>query len=462
MSSLSIRARLTLLYAGSVLLVLAVASFGLRVVLRDGLEREFRRAQLATVALVQNQFAVELEEYPTVDSAASHLVGEVLFPDRRVTLLDPNGQPALPNRHLAEVRLGDQVRILEAPLSPTLAPGWTVRVTFSVTGLDRSTRRLDRGLALGILASAFLAGLTGWWLTGRTLEPVGAMAHAAESISATHPSERLPVSDPSDELGRLGVAFNDLLDRLERALGQQRQFLADAAHELRTPIARVRSQLELAERPGAAPVTPETVAGLHADLERMGMMLDELLQLARADAGERSSQPLRIFLDDVAHQATAGWRSAAERRGVVLEFEVPDHEVPVIADPVLLRRLVDTLMDNAIRYSPSGGRIEVRARLEDGSAVLDVADRGIGIPDDERRRLFERFFRGREARQMAPEGSGLGLPIARWIAERHGGSVELLAREGGGTVARVTLPTNGDQPAQAGDGQALPQRVTMR
>ena len=445
MSRLSIRARLTLLYAGSVLLVLVVASFGLRVVLRDGLEREFRRAQLATIALVQNQFAVELEEYPTVDSAAAHLVGEVLFPDRRVALLDPNGQPALSQRHLTEVSLGDPVRVLEAPLNPALAPGWTVRVTFSVTGLDRSTRRLDRGLALGILGSAFLAGLTGWWLTGRTLEPVAAMAHAAETISETHPSRRLPVADPADELGRLGLAFNDLLDRLERALGQQRQFLADAAHELRTPIARVRSQLELAERPGAAPVTPETVAGLHADLERMGMMLDELLQLARADAGERSSQPLRIFLDDIAHQATAGWRAAAERRGVALDFEVPDHEVPVVADPVLLRRLVDTLMDNAIRYSPSGGRIEVRARLEDGSAVIDVADRGIGIPDDERLRLFERFFRGREARQMAPEGSGLGLPIARLIAERHGGSVQLLAREGGGTVARVTLPTNGAQ-----------------
>ena len=443
MSSLSIRGRLTLLYAGSVLLVLGVASFGLRVVLLDGLEREFRRAQLATVALVQNQFAVELEEYPTVDSAAVHLVGEVLFPDREVTLFDPAGQPAISPRRLTEVVLGSPVRVLDAPLSPTLAPGWTVRVTFSATGLERSTRRLDRGLALGILASAFLAGLTGWWLTGRTLEPVGAMAHAAEAISETHPSERLPVADPSDELGRLGLAFNDLLDRLERALGQQRQFLADAAHELRTPIARVRSQLELAERPGASPVTAETVAGLQADLERMAMMLDELLQLARADAGERPSEPLRIFLDDIAHQATAGWRAAAERRGVVLDFDVPDHEVPVVADPVLLRRLVDTLMDNAIRYSPTGGHIQVRAWAEDGAAVIDVADRGIGIPDDERVRLFERFFRGREARQMAPEGSGLGLPIARWIAERHGGSVQLTAREGGGTVARVTLPTNG-------------------
>jgi len=160
-SSLSIRARLTLLYAGSVLLVLVVASFGLRVVLRDGLEREFRRAQLATIALVQNQFVVELEEYPTVDSAAVHLVGEVLFPDRLVALLDPDGQPAISPRRRTEVSLGNPVRVLEAPLNPTLAPGWTVRVTFSVTGLDRSTRRLDRGLALGILASAFLAGLMG-------------------------------------------------------------------------------------------------------------------------------------------------------------------------------------------------------------------------------------------------------------------------------------------------------------
>ncbi|MDH4133061.1 MAG: HAMP domain-containing histidine kinase, partial [Gemmatimonadota bacterium] len=235
-------------------------------------------------------------------------------------------------------------------------------------------------------------------------------------------------------------AFNGLLDRLERALGQQRQFLADAAHELRTPIARLRSQLELAERPGSAPLTPEAIAGLHSDLERMAMMLDELLQLARVDAGERTLQPARLFVDDVAHEATAAWRAAAERRGLALEFEVPEQEVPLAADPVLLRRLIDTLLDNAIRYSSSGGRIEVTARAEGGYAVIDVADRGIGIPEDERARLFERFFRGRLGRQRAPDGSGLGLPIAQWIAERHGGRVELLPREGGGTVARVTLP----------------------
>jgi len=437
---LSIRARLTLLYAGSVLLMLAVASLTLRVVLRDGLEREFQRAQLATIALVQNQFVVELEEYPAVDSAATHLVGEVLFPDRQVSLLDPTGRPMSHPRRLSGVVLSPPLRVIEAPLNPSLAPGWTVRVTHSADGLIRSTRRLDRGLTVGIFVSAFLAGLVGWWLTGRTLEPVGMMAHAAEGIQASRPSERLPITDPSDELGRLGLAFNDLLDRLERALGQQRQFLADAAHELRTPIARLRSQLELAERPGSAPLTPEAIAGLHSDLERMAMMLDELLQLARVDAGERTLQPARLFVDDVAHEATAAWRAAAERRGLALEFEVPEQEVPLAADPVLLRRLIDTLLDNAIRYSSSGGRIEVTARAEGGYAVIDVADRGIGIPEDERARLFERFFRGRLGRQRAPDGSGLGLPIAQWIAERHGGRVELLPREGGGTVARVTLP----------------------
>jgi signal transduction histidine kinase len=437
---LSIRARLTLLYAGSVLLVLAIASLTLRVVLRDGLEREFRRAQLATIALVQNQFVVESEEFPTVDSAATHLVGEVLFPDRQVSLLDPAGRPMSNTRDQSGVVLSPPFRVIEAPLNPSLAPGWRVRVTHSAAGLTRSTQRLDRGLVVGIFVSGFLAGLVGWWLTGRTLKPVDMMARAAEGIQASTPSGRLPLSDPSDELGRLGLTFNDLLDRLERALGQQRQFLADAAHELRTPIARLRSQLELAERPGAAALTSAAVAGLHADLERMATMLDELLQLARADAGERTLQPARLFVDDVAHEATAAWRAVAERRGLALEFQVPEQEVPVVADPVLLRRLLDTLLDNAIRYSPSGGRIEVTARADDGHAVIDVADRGIGIPGDERARLFERFFRGRLARQKAPEGSGLGLPIARWIAERHGGTVELLPREGGGTLARVTLP----------------------
>ena len=447
MTRLSIRASLTLLYAGSVLLVLAIASLTLRVVLRDGLEREFRRAQLATIALVQNQFVVESREYPTADSAAAHLVGEVLFPDRLVALLDPAGRAMSNPRHISGGGFSPPFRVIEAPLDPSLAPGWSVRVTHSAAGLTRSMQRLDRELAVGIFVSAFLAGLVGWWLTGRTLQPVGMMARAAEGIQASTPSGRLPISDPSDELGRLGLAFNDLLDRLERALGQQRQFLADAAHELRTPIARLRSQLELAERPGAGTLAPAAVTGLHDDLERMATMLDELLQLARADAGERTVQPARLFVDDVAHEAAAAWRAAAERRGLVLEFKLPEQEVPLAADPALLRRLIDTLIDNAIRYSPAGGRIEVTARADDGHAVIDVADRGIGVPDDERARLFERFFRGRLARQRAPDGSGLGLPIARWIAERHGGRVELLPREGGGTVARVSLPIEG--PASA-------------
>ena len=447
MNRLSIRARLTLLYAGSVMLVLAVASLTLRVVLRDGLEREFRRAQLATIALVQNQFVVESEEYQTVDSAATHLVGEVLFPDRQVSLLDPTGRPVSHPRNLTGVVLSPPFRIIEAPLNSSLVPGWTIRVTHSATGLTRSMQRLDRGLSVGIFVSVFLAGLVGWWLTGRTLGPVGTMAQAAEGIQASQPSERLPISDPSDELGRLGLAFNALLDRLERALSQQRHFLADAAHELRTPIARLRSQLELAELPASAPLTPEAIAGLHSDLERMAMMLDELLQLARADAGERTVQPARLFVDDLAHEATAAWRVEARRKGVSLSFQPPEHEVPLVGDPALLRRLIDTLLDNAIRYSSTGGSVEVTVGAPDGMAVIEVVDRGIGIPADEHARLFERFFRGRLARQFASEGSGLGLPIAQWIAERHGGTVALLPREGGGTVARVTLPAG----APAGD-----------
>jgi signal transduction histidine kinase len=440
---LSIRARLTLLYAGSVLLVLGIAATGLRVVLRDGLEAEFRRSQSSTIALIQNQFVVELEEYPTADSAASHLVSEVLFPDREVALLDPERRSASPSRRRPAPVLDPPLRIIEAPLSPSLAPGWAVRVTHSAAGVARSAERLDRGLAVGIFVSVFLAGLTGWWLTGRTLEPVGTMAQAAEGIQASRPSERLPISDPSDELGRLGLAFNDLLDRLERALSQQRHFLADAAHELRTPIARMMGQLELGVQADARPVSAETLQGLHSDLQRTAQMLDELLQLARADAGERTLQPARLFVDDLAHEATAAWRVEARRKVVSLSFQPPEHEVPLVGDPALLRRLIDTLLDNAIRYSSTGGSVEVVVDAREGLAVIEVADRGIGIPADERARLFERFFRGRVARQIAPEGSGLGLPIAQWIAERHGGRVELLPREGGGTVARVTLAAAG-------------------
>jgi signal transduction histidine kinase len=303
--------------------------------------------------------------------------------------------------------------------------------------------RLDRWLAWGIPAVVVLAGLAGWWLTGRTLRPVALMADAASRIDAGS-GGRIPVADANDELGRLGARFNALLDRLDGALAQQRRFIADAAHELRTPLARVRGRVEVAmltptdDEPPTEPVLPT----VHDELVRMSRLVDELLQLARADAG-RDAQVAAlqsIYLDDVVTDELRRWHAEAQRAQITLRCSLLQ-EASVRGDPVLLGRLVGILVDNALRYGTPSGSTDVRVAASTTEAVLEVEDDGIGLDPADRTRLFERFYRSPRARAHRNDGSGLGLAIAQWIVERHGGRIELTsgARDRG-TLVTVRLP----------------------
>ncbi len=332
------------------------------------------------------------------------------------------------------------MRTLIAPLDSVRAPGWSIRIVSSAADLERTLRGVDEWFLIGVPLAALFAAVLSWALAGRLLQPINAMAHAAERITAAEPSARLPIRNPGDEIGRLGRSFNGLLVRLDTALAQQRRFLADAAHDLRTPIARMRSLTDL-----ALMTTPTAVAASDAlttisgDLQHASLLLDELLQLARADAGERMQRLERVFLDDVVMDALKAWRPATEPRGATLGVgEI--HEAAIWADPLLARRLVDILVENAVRYTPSGGRVETSVLQENGHAVLTVTDTGIGIPADELPHVFDRFFRGASSRAMSPEGSGLGLPIAAWIVNECGGTIEVSPMPAGGTSVRVCVP----------------------
>ena len=437
----SIRLRLTLWYAGLTLLVVLAGGLALRTAVRRTLAQEFERQLRGSAALVRGFFRAEIAEYPTVEEALGHVASEMYFNAQALEFRRPSGEPFMEvsaHRRLRAISLQPPVAEVVGELDPELAPGWTMRVRGSRATLERQLRRLDVMFAVALPALLLLSWTMGWWIIGRTLAPLRVMAEATERITPAHSGERLPIADAGDELGRLGARFNALLDRLDSALAQQRRFIADAAHELRTPIARMAGLVEL-ERARGDGARGEVLARVDADIRRAAQLVDELLQLARADAGERDTRMERGFLDDLALDATTPFRVAAERRGVRLSLADVE-ETPVEMDPVLLHRLIGILLDNAIRYTPGGGRVEVRVRRFADRAVLEVGDTGIGIPPEEVPHLFERFFRGRRARDMAPEGSGLGLPIARWIAQRHGGELALLTAAGGGTVARLTLP----------------------
>lgn len=437
----SIRARLTAWYAGSVLLILLGGTWAARSYVRQSLEAEFARSQDAAAMLVSGFFRVEVAEYRQLEGTIGHIVGELVIPDRHIHFVRPDGSDYVPPPDVRVMPLPDlapPLRVIHRPLDPDLAPGWQVRLTSSAAPLTRQLAAVDRGALLAIPLAVLLAVILGWVLTGRTLRPVAAMADAADRISADAYG-RLPIAVPDDELGRLGIRFNALLDRLDQAIATQRRFLADAAHELRTPIARARGVGDLALSLPAGTDDRDALQRTQRELEVMSRLVDELLELARSDAGRSGDSLQPGFLDDVVADVVRRFDGLAQRNGVSLSLDVPE-EAPLRLDPASVARLVGIFVDNAIRYTPSGGSVRVAVRVVDGAATLVVEDSGIGIPPDERQRLFERFFRGSAARERAPDGSGLGLPIARAVAERHGARIVIADAEPQGTRVTIRFP----------------------
>lgn len=437
----SIRLRLTAWYAGSILVLLLLTTFAARALVRSALEAEFARSQETAANLVRGFFRAEVLEYRHIEATLAHISEELAIPDRAIVYVRPDGSDYVPPpsvRVMPMPPLAEPVRYVLRPLDPDLAPGWQLRLGSSAAPLVRQLLAVDRWALLAIPAALLAAAMAGWILTGRTLRPVAAMADAADRIGGSG-AGRLPILSPDDELGRLGARFNALLDRLDGALAHQRRFLADAAHELRTPIARARGAGELALSTPASGDDRAALAHTQRELEQMSRLVDELLELARADLSPGALRLAPGFLDDVAADVVRAFTPLARRQGVILQLDAPT-EVQARIEPESLQRLLGVFVDNAIRYSPDGGEVTVAVRSDAGTPVLEVRDPGVGIPEDERARLFERFFRGTAARQLAPDGSGLGLPIAAAIAERHGASIAVSDNAPRGTVVTVSFP----------------------
>lgn len=447
MATASIRARLTAWYATSILVLLLGGTVAARALIRHSLEAEFARSQDTAVSLVRGFFRVEVQEYRQVEATLSHISSELAMPDRRLQFLQPDGrvyEPPAAARALPLPALAPPLRTVSTPLDPELAPGWSVRVEATAAPLVAQLRAVDRWALLALPIALLAAVVAGWVLTGRTLRPVAAMADAADRISVST-AGRIPVAVPDDELGRLGARFNALLDRLDAALATQRRFLADAAHELRTPIARARGAGELALSSPEGADDREALERTQRELEAMSRLVDELLELARSDAGQVGGGLRDGFLDDEVADVVRAFEPMAKRHDVTLRLDLPE-EVPLRMDSASLRRLIGVLVDNAIRYSLPGGDVWLRVAPTAGAAELCVEDAGIGIAPAERARLFERFFRGAEARRREPDGSGLGLAIAAAIAARHGGTLTLEPRESGGTRAVARFAASAAPP----------------
>src|SRR5262249_36698292 len=288
-----------------------------------------------------------------------------------------------------------------------------------------------------------LASAGGYFLARKSLAPVAVMASQARGMGAGHMSERLRVSNPNDELGTLALSFNQLLDRLEKSFEQQRRFVADASHELRTPVAILRGETEVTlSRPDRTPEQyRETLAILRDESQRLAHIIEDLFTLTRADAGEYPLDLRELYLDELAADVLRRARSLAISKSVALPSSIQP-ELPVQADEYLLRRMLLNLLDNAIKYTPTGGIVTLDCGRQQNTYFLRVTDTGPGIPLDLQSRIFERFFRADKARSRSDSdtgGAGLGLSIALWIAEAHQGRLELTRSDSSGTTFTATL-----------------------
>ncbi len=295
-------------------------------------------------------------------------------------------------------------------------------------------------MGLGLPIAVAIAAFGGYHLARRALSPVDAMAERAQAISAERLSERLPIRNPNDEIGRLARVINDLLGRLELSFSQMQRFTADASHELRTPLTAIRAVGEVALR-NAKDETGlrETVGSMLEEATRLTRLIDAMLMLSRADSGRIPVNRRESSLHDLVAEVAAQLSVLAEDKNQSIVVAADPAAVSANVDPVILRLALVNLVDNAIRYSPAGGRIDLEVSNGGREATIDVRDQGPGVSPIHQQRIFERFYRVDEARSRQDGGAGLGLAIARWAVEVHDGRLEIISEPGAGSVFRIRL-----------------------
>lgn len=281
----------------------------------------------------------------------------------------------------------------------------------------------------------------GFWLSRKALSPVDALTRAARKISGSNLQDRLETLKTGDELQRLSDTLNEMLTRIEGAFRRVTQFTADASHELRTPIALIRTEAEIALRRSRADTEyREALRHILLEAERTTSLVEELLSLARADSGRENLHLNRLDIRRLIAEVGYEWQQLIEARNLQFKTSLVNREVPVLADRVAVQRLLAILLDNAVKYTPPPGMVELRLEANDTNAVISVRDSGIGIAEEDQTKVFERFYRVDKTRSREFGGAGIGLAIAQWIVQQHHGSIAVQSSLGDGSTFLVTLP----------------------
>ena len=458
---LSLRARLTLWYTFALLVVLSL--FGADVLWqqqRIGTRRVDRDLEALTDTL-SNVVRDELGENDSPQVAAEEARTTVTAPGRAVAILDAQGRVVAAKWNglelpapLPSAASGPAVwtvpaasgawRVHARPQSFTTPGRTTAFVLVVATPLSdvlREQREAQEAMLIGIPIVLLLAAGGGLWLASIGLRPIRDMARRAARIPPTG-LEDLGESDRTDELGLLAGAFNGLVARLRAALQTQRQFMADASHELRTPVSVVRAAAEVTlsrDRRDESEYR-EALGIVGGQARRLSRLVEDMLVLARADAGGHPLRPVDLYLDELVDDCRRAVDVLAHERGVTLQ-RAHSPEIPFKGDEDLLRQLVVNVLQNAVQHTRAGGRVAVTIARDAEAIRIRVSDEGPGIPAGDEGRIFDRFVQLDPARRG--QGTGLGLPIARWIAEAHGGTLVLEKTGPAGSLFCVSLPRSG-------------------
>ena len=455
----SVRTRLTLWYAA----VLGLSLIAFALLIYYAVAATFHKRQdeslRSTAQTVASAYVEEFEEQHSVAKAGEVVLSELTFPNHYVEILERNGQPIASSKNLSSkitvpanilnetrahnysVVTVDGLRAAIVPLGADQNLGFAV-VAEPLSVIEDGLRQLRRDFFAGVPLVLLLASLGGYLLARKSLAPIASMNQQTHRISAESLSLRLDVTNPRDEIGRLATTINDLLARLENSFNEQQRFIADASHELRTPLAVLRGETEVAlAKQRTLDEYQESLSLIQEEAERLSRIVEDLFILARRPIETPAALSReRVSLNDAVKDCARAAQVLATRKGVRLTTENNSTSIALNGDKELITRMILNLLDNAVKYTPAGGEISLALTRQNGNAEIVVRDTGIGIPETDRPRIFDRFYRVDKARSRALGGAGLGLSIVRWIVEVHGGKIHIDSATGRGSTFTVDLP----------------------